>query len=718
MTAGDVRSIPPIDGAWFAVLALTALAIGNWLSAPLAVSVAVIVAAAVLAALGVPRGDGIGEALHDSAAVVTVTQYDSQGVSRVVCASDALSRLLGLETDEIVGRAWPDLLGRHGQLMVEQDLAVLDAQTPRVFTLPVTGGGHRWTLMASKFPTKSGDERAVGMVALDIGGHRHRDRLLRMMFDSSPVPMARLTVTEVGPGPLVDANQAMAHLLGVTLADLRGTQLADYLHPGDHLVADGRSREIRMVTGGGEVLWVQATVSVLQATDYDGAFAIAVLEDRTARREAESRLIQQAEHDALTGLPNRHALNPLLEAAINRLWTTGRVLAVLFCDLDGFKGVNDTLGHSCGDAVLVEASRRLSREVGEPGFVARLGGDEFVVVAEGLADSDRASELGLRILAGMREPFVVQERDVRLGISVGVALTTDPGADPETLVRRADLAMYSAKDSGRNRVEVYQHAMESAALSRQYVLAQLRDRLAGDGIGVHYQPITAVSDGQVSAVEGLVRICADPPVPAVDFIRAAEDNGLMPELGRRVLEVALRDQALWARQGLRLRVHLNTSLSQLCTDGFADEVLRVVSDHGADPSWLCFEVADSPQLHEGDAISNLNRLHDLGFRVGIDGFAAGRCGLDAVKVIPADYVKIDRSLINDLGDSREDLVIVAAIVTVAHDLGIRAIATGVETSEQVQILAGLGCDEVQGFVNSAPTPPESVAGLLEASAMR
>ena len=718
MTAGDVRSIPPIDGAWFAVLALSAFAIGDWLSAPWPLTGSVIVAAAVLAVLGASRTDRIGEALRESAALVTVTQYDAAGTSRVVCASEAVSRLLGLEPDEILGRSWPDLLGRHGQLMVEQDLAVLDTGTSRAFTLPISAGGHRWTLMASKFPTNTGDSRAVGMVALDIGGHRHRDRLLRMMFDSSPVAMARLTVTEVGIGPLVDANQAMAELLAVPMPDLRGTNVADHLHPGDHLVPDGRSREIRVITGAGEVLWVQATVSVLQATDYDGAFAIAVFEDRTARRAAESRLIQQAEHDALTGLPNRHALNPLLEAAISRLWTTGRVLAVLFCDLDGFKGVNDTLGHSCGDAVLEQASRRLAREVGEPGFVARLGGDEFVVVAEGLADSDQAVELGQRILAGMREPFVVQDREVRLGISVGVVLTTDPGADPETLVRRADLAMYSAKDSGRNRVEHYQPALESAALSRQYVLAQLRDRLAGDGIGVHYQPITAVGGGQVSAVEGLVRISADPPVPAVDFIRAAEDNGLMPELGRRVLEVALRDQAQWARQGLRLRVHLNTSLSQLCADGFADDVLGVVTEHGADPSWLCFEVADSPQLHEGDAIANLNRLHELGFRVGIDGFAAGRCGLDAVKVIPADYVKIDRSLITGLGDSREDLVIVAAIVTVAHDLGIRAIATGVETSEQVQILSGLGCDEVQGFVNSVPTPPEAVAGLLEASGTR
>ncbi|MCU0277928.1 MAG: EAL domain-containing protein [Candidatus Nanopelagicales bacterium] len=718
MNAGNVRSTTPVDGAWFVVFALTALAVGEWLSLSLAFTLAAVAVVAVIPAIGAQRGDRLGDALRDSAALVTITEYDVDGEGHVVCASPAMGRLLGLEPEEIIGRSWGSLLGRHGPLMVEQDLAVLDAGAQRVFTVPISAQGHRWTLMASKSPVDSAHGRAVGMVALDIGGHRHRDRLLRMMFDSSPVPMARLAVDATGIGSIVDTNQAMADLLEVPITDLRGMVLDDFIDPRDHLVADGLSRELRVVTGKTERLWVQGTVSVLQASDFDGAFAIAVLEDMTARREAETRLLRQAEHDALTGLPNRYVLNSLLAAAVSRLWTSGRVLAVLFCDLDGFKGVNDTLGHGCGDAVLVQASGRLAREVGDRGFVSRLGGDEFVVVAEGLLHARDARDLGERVLSVMREPFDIEGREVRLGVSVGVAVTTDPGADPETLVRRADLAMYSAKTAGRNRVAEYEPSLERAALSRQYVLAQLRERLATGAVGVHYQPITGLRDGTVSAVEGLVRIAADPPVPAVDFIRAAEDNGLMPELGRRVLEAVLRDQAAWARQGLRLRVHLNTSLGQLCSDTFAEDILAVVTGHDADPSLLCFEVADTPQLHDGTAIANLNRLHELGFRVGIDGFAAGGCGLDAVKVIPADYVKIDRSLISDLATSREDPVIVQAIVTVAHDLGRRAIATGVETQEQVRILTRLGCDEVQGFVNSAPTPPEAVAQLLESSSRR
>ncbi|MEZ5186095.1 MAG: EAL domain-containing protein [Candidatus Nanopelagicales bacterium] len=698
----------------------------------LAVSV-VLVGAGVWMRRG-PRTDGllanrdfVSALLRNSRAVVTVTDYSPEGDGVIVVASPMFAKLLGVEEEDIVKHSWPDVLGAQtGSQAQREDLQVLRSNRSQVFVTRIGRRGHRRTLMTTKFPVdlEQSGARMVGMVALDVTDHRRRDRIMRLSFDLSPVPMARLAFAGDEIGPILDANQALRDLLGVTVDELRGQDLQGFTVPEDlpwtrQVRADGRGtpQEVQMLTAGGRSIWVSLTVSVLhdRGEFEDDAFSLAVLEDITARRLAEQTLKHQARHDALTGLPNRYALVAELEAALERLWgSTGRV-AVMFCDVDGFKTLNDTLSHRAGDEVLVAIAQRLREAVRPTDTVARLGGDEFVVIAEQLASGDEALAVAGRLCQSVQAPFSVQGRDVGLGLSVGVTVTSDPRATSEDLLRQADLAMYRAKDKGRNRVEVYEEVLEAVARGRLQVRECLREAIADSTVRVEYQPIVAVDGSGVSALEALVRIPAAVPTDAATFVAVAEQTGLIGALGREVLRVVAADMAKWRDLGLSVRVHLNLSPSQLADPGFPHACAQAMAQTGVPVDQVCFEVSDTPALSAWqEVVPALRHLRNLGFHVGIDGFGAGHSGLTSLKELAADYLKIDRSFIERLDGAQEDQVIVEAVIRVAHDLGRNVIATGVERPAQAEILRRLGCDEIQGYVHSAPVGASRVEELVTA----
>ena len=285
----------------------------------------------------------------------------------------------------------------------------------------------------------------------------------------------------------------------------------------------------------------------------------------TERHEAQTRLEHQATHDDLTGLPNRYALVKALNSSLAHL-EPDSALAIMFCDLDGFKTLNDTLSHRAGDQVLVDVARRLRRAVRPSDAVARLGGDEFVVIAQGVYDENEAVAIGQRLCTAISDPFEVDGRTVGLGLSVGVTITRDPQARSEDLLRQADLAMYRAKDNGRNRVETYVEDLHDAALGRLRVEEQLRAALAESRVGVEYQPIVGLAG--ITALEALVRVPASEPSAASAVVQVAEQTGLIAGLESQVLGVVVRDVAGWQEQGVNTRVHINVSRSQLLDPGF------------------------------------------------------------------------------------------------------------------------------------------------------
>jgi diguanylate cyclase (GGDEF)-like protein/PAS domain S-box-containing protein len=670
--------------------------------------------------------DFVRSLLDNSPALVAVTAYGQVGDGVVTLASPSLSELLGLSQQDLVGMSWPQILsGSAGSAAREEDLQVLRSGRSQVFVTRMGISGRRRTLMATKFPLPRAEDgqRVVGMVALDVTAHRERDRIMRLTFDLSPVPMARLAVQHGRLGNILDANEALGQLLGHRPADLRGVDLRRFLHPDEREIAwapdvseaEGArgSREVRVLGAGDSTMWAAVTISVVQGATDDEAFALAVLSDVTDRRAAEQTLTFQARHDALTGLPNRYALVERLEAALQRLWGTSRYVGVLFCDLDGFKHLNDTLSHRAGDEVLTSVAERLRGAVRPQDTVARLGGDEFVVIAEDVSGPQDAVALGERLCASLRPPFRVEGRSVGLSLSVGVATTTDPRASSEDLLRRADLAMYRAKDGGRNRVESYVDTLEAAAVARMESQEMIRAAIEGGEVHVAYQPIMGIA-GEVCALEALARIPA--AGGTAHFIQAAEASGMINALGEEVLRLTLRDMADWRDAGAQPRIHVNVAPAQMCDTGFPDRLFERIMAAGIQPGLLSLEIKDTPAVWQDQTVSGaLARLHDLGFRVGIDGFGAGHSGLMSLKRVAADYVKIDRAFVAAIADSHEDRVIVQAVIQVAHDLGRQVIASGVETTAQLQVLQELGCDALQGYVLSMPLRASAVPGLLVAA---
>lgn len=658
--------------------------------------------------------------LHNSPAVVTVASYSPSGDCTLELVSPMLLRVLDLSENQVLGRSWVDVLGPTvGAQAQREDLQVLAGGSSRAFVTRIGVRGRRRTLMATKFPLEWPGLRAVGMVALDVTDHRRRDRLMRLSFDLSPVPMARLAIADTRPGPILDANEALGALLDVSAEHLRGQDLGSFLHQPEqswpHTVvqdAAGVAREVRITTRDGSVRWVALTISAVGGELDEEPFALAVLEDVTSRHQAQSELTHQAHHDALTGLPNRYALQQQLAQRLRGLSGDATCLAVLFCDLDGFKTLNDTLSHRVGDQVLVDVARRLRRAVDSRDTVARIGGDEFVVLVASVADEAQAVEIAGRLCATIATPFEVAGRTVGLGLSVGVTVTDDPDTNGEDLLRQADLAMYRAKANGRNRVETYEVALQTAAIGRMQVEEHLRSALAATTVAVKYQPIVSLDGGDVSAVEALARIPSPIATSATSFIEVAEQTGLIGALGEQVMRRVGQDLRAWSRDDSHTRVHLNISRSQLLDPGFPAQCVHALA--GDIPAGqICFEVRDSTALADSDDIVEaLWTLRELGFHVGIDGFGAGRSGLTSLRRIPADYLKIDRSFIDELVTAREDQVIVAAIIRAAHDLGRRVIATGVESQEQVEVLRRLDCDEVQGYLHSRAVAAHLVPDLI------
>ena len=451
-----------------------------------------------------------------------------------------------------------------------------------------------------------------------------------------------------------------------------------------------------------------AVISVIRNDAGDISHYMASFTDITERKAAEERIRYLAHHDDLTGLINRYSLEHRLKQAINSTRREGRCLAVMFIDMDRFKLINDTLGHHVGDKLLQEVARRLRHCVRESDIVARLGGDEFVLVATSLHAPADALTIARDTRQALARPYLLDGTPLHSSPSIGVALFPDDGADTDSLMKNADTAMYHAKEQGRNNVQFFTAAMNAAAAERVALETELRQALDTGQFILHYQPQVETQSQELQAVEALVR-WQHPSrglVMPMSFIPIAEETGLIEALGAWVLDEACRQLAQWRRDGTRVsRVAVNLSACQLRAPGLIEQVQATLARHQLGTSDLELEITETTAMANPEhAIAQLHALHEAGVALAIDDFGTGYSSLAYLKRLPIQTLKLDRSFVRDIETDPNDAAISAATLALAHSMGLKVVAEGVETEGQRHFLATHRCDLLQGYMFGKPAP--------------
>ena len=422
----------------------------------------------------------------------------------------------------------------------------------------------------------------------------------------------------------------------------------------------------------------------------------------------------QARHDSLTGLNNRMALESVLDQAIADALRENLGLAVFLLDLDRFKNINDSLGHNVGDHLLVEVADRLQACVRGADTVARLSGDEFVVLLPRLASPDVTS-VAAKLVEALSAPYWIGDRELRTTPSIGISLCPQDAQDVESLIKYADTAMYAAKAKGGARFQYFAREMNQAATERLHIEYRLREALDGGQFVLHYQPKVDMT-GRLTGLEALLRwqVEGEAQLGPAQFIAIAEESGLIDEIGDWVIVTVCRQLRAWIDQGLAAPcVAINLSTRQLRQPDLAVKVGRMLVESGLSPDMLEFEVTETAAMENPQtAARRLDELGAMGLTLSIDDFGTGYSSLSHLRSLPLDALKIDRSFVRDIASDANDLAIARGTIALAHSLSLRVVAEGVETMAQWQLLRGLGCDEVQGYLIACPAPAEELAGIL------
>jgi diguanylate cyclase (GGDEF)-like protein/PAS domain S-box-containing protein len=452
--------------------------------------------------------------------------------------------------------------------------------------------------------------------------------------------------------------------------------------------------------------------------DADGCFTgyRGVGRDVTQATLTEQKVHELARFDSLTGLPNRSMFLGELERTVARARRHGTVFALCFIDLDRFKNINDTLGHDAGDELLKTVANRLRHVVRSSDLVARLGGDEFVVLLEGETGAGDLNTIAHKLLAAIGEPLTIQGCSFIVTGSIGVGLFPGDGDDAATLLKHADAAMYLAKDNGKNNVQFYTSDLAKLAVQQFELESALRLALVRGELLLHYQPKVSVTSGGLVGVEALLR-WAHPTrgmVPPGEFIPLAEERGMIVLIGNWVFQAACKQIRDWRIAGLDAPpVAVNLSARQFISDSLVEDLTSALTLYGVAPSKLEVELTESVLMSDPVRANHvLQQLHKMGIRISIDDFGTGYSSLSYLKRVPAQTVKIDRSFVSGLPSDGDDVAITQAVIAMAHSLGLKVVAEGVETAEQLELLHQLGCDEAQGYLLGRPMPASALAARL------
>ncbi len=444
--------------------------------------------------------------------------------------------------------------------------------------------------------------------------------------------------------------------------------------------------------------------------------AVVVFRDVSAAQAMARQITHSAEHDFLTGLPNRMLLNDRIGQAIAMTQREMMPLAVLFLDLDGFKHINDSLGHPIGDQLLQSIAKRLVDCVRVSDTVSRQGGDEFVVLLAQAEHSEDAATIANRILRAVAEPHFIGQRDLHVTTSIGVSVYPDDGVDAETLIKSADTAMYQAKENGRQNFQFFKPAMNARAVERQFIEESLRRALERQEFTLHFQPKISLTTGAITGAEALLRWTHPTrgAMPPAQFIPIAEDSGLIVPIGRWVLRQACAQSRAWTTAGLPpVSIAVNVSAMEFRDESFLEGRSVILRETGLDPEFLELELTETVLMKRVESTAViLQLLRKRGVRVAVDDFGTGYSSLSYLRRFPIDSLKIDQSFVRQITTGGDDVAIVSAVINMARSLKLRVIAEGVETQEELEFLQAQSCDEAQGYLFARPMPAAQFASLL------
>jgi diguanylate cyclase (GGDEF)-like protein/PAS domain S-box-containing protein len=563
------------------------------------------------------------------------------------------------------------------------------------------------------------DGKPVGVqgIARDITERKAHEARFRLLFERNLAGVFRSTMD----GHILECNDAMARIFGFERnAEMLSVVALDlYVEQQDRerylqKLREQRSLtnfELRMKRRDGTPIWVLENVTLLEHDVIEGTII-----DITDRKTAHEQIEWQAYHDALTGLPNRLLFRDRITMALAHARRSGRSSAVMFLDLDQFKLVNDTLGHTIGDGLLQAVANRLVNCVRAEDTVARMGGDEFTILLSDVGDRRAAATVAQKVLDSIGQPLVVEQHELFATTSIGISVFPDDGSDAETLLKNADRAMYRAKELGRNNFQFVASASADSAAERLTLESSLHHAFEREQFVVHYQPMVELASGRVVGAEALIR-WSHPDfglMPPDDFIPIAEETRLIIPMGEWVLRTACRQMKAWHDTGhAGLRVAVNLSPRQFQQRDLSSMIERVLAETGFPPQCLDLEITESTAMQNAElSLSIMRRLKEMGIRISIDDFGTGYSSLNYLKRFPIDTVKIDQDFVRDLGAESSDGAIISAVISMARALRLRVVAEGVETEEQLAFLQREQCAEIQGFLYSQPVPAAEFEATL------
>ncbi|HET7707443.1 MAG TPA: EAL domain-containing protein [Thermoanaerobaculia bacterium] len=574
----------------------------------------------------------------------------------------------------------------------------------------------------SSFEFRLSSKRMRLVIAHDVTEQRRAEQRLRdsearyrLLFERNLAGVYRTTVD----GHVLDCNEAFARIFGYDTREEMLTHSARSLYfdneERDRIITMLREQksitnhEARMRRRNDTAVWVLENMTLLEGETDPGIIEGTVI-DITERKYAQEQVEYQAYHDVLTALPNRLLFRDRLNLGLAHARRNSRTVAVMFLDLDEFKTVNDSLGHTVGDRLLQAVASRLIASVRSEDTVARMGGDEFTILLPDVGDGRGASTVARKILDSVGEPVLIDEHMLRITPSIGIALFPGDGFDAETLLRNADRAMYRAKQLGRNN---YQYATPPPFDDRYSIQRRLSEGLSKNQFVLHYQAVVEIATGRVRTLEALLRW--DDPERGLQqpeaFLDAAEEGDLMLSIGEWVLETACAQMKKWHELGFRdLSVAVNLSPRQFRQRDLADVVARILREAGLAGESLQIEVGESAAMNNPElSMITMKKLKELGVRIAIDDFGTGYSSFRYLRKLPIDSVKIDREFVRNVGSDSADRAAMSAVISMARALGLQVVAEGVENEKQLDFLRSEGCAEMQGFLHSRPLPAEQIA---------
>lgn len=660
--------------------------------------------------------------------------YGVDAAGHTSFVNPAAARMLGWEPHDLLGKPMHDVT-HHSHT---NDSPHPEEQCPIHATLKgkevhEVDDEVFWRKDGTSFPVKyistplfrEGKLSGAVTVLQDITERKQADQRLRdseeryrSLYEYNPT----IYFTFDAKGTILSVNQFGAEQLGYKVEELVGQSGLKVVHEDDRLAVKRHFAaciknlmrvtrwEFRKVRKDGSVIWVKEFVRPMRRDD-GSIVVLIVCEDTTERKQ----LNYLANHDALTGLPNRTLFHDRLMQALARAYRQDKLVAVLFIDLDRFKRINDTLGHSIGDLLLGVVAQRLETCVREGDSVARLGGDEFALILESIVQASDVTRITKKVLDSLFKSFELEGHELFITTSIGISLYPVDGRDPQTLLKNADTAMYLAKEQGRNHYRYYSRTMGAKASKRLALENGLRHALEREEFVLHYQPQVDLESGRIIAVEALLRWRhpeSGKLILPARFVPIAEETGLIVPIGAWVLRTACAQNKAWQSLGLPpIRVAVNLSARQFYQQNVKEIIAQALNETGLDPNCLELELTESILQTEETAVM-LRILNRTGIQIAIDDFGTGYSSLSYLKRFPIYKLKIDRSFMHHVPQDRDNAAITTAIISIAHDLSLKVIAEGVETIEQQVLLRSLHCDEIQGYLYSRPLCSEEATKLL------